>query len=139
MTIDEIHPLFVHFPIALLSVGILFDYLALIFPSKSLVHAGWWNLVFGLVSAAATIITGFIADNVVGHMEESPLDIFQTHGSTQLLATTLFLVLFIWRKRLKGALPEEKKAKVLYYFLGVVAVVILFWGGDLGARLAGRI
>lgn len=139
MTIDEIHPLLVHFPIALLSVGILFDYLALVFPKETLVHAGWWNLVIGLVSAAVTIITGFIADNVVGHMEESPLDIFHTHGSTQLLATTLFLVLFIWRKRLQGALPEQKNAKILYYFLGAVAVGILFYGGDLGAGLAGRI
>jgi uncharacterized membrane protein len=139
MTIDEIHPLFIHFPLALLSVGILFDYLALVFQKESLVQAGWWNLVIGLVSATATIITGFIADSVVGHMEEDPLDIFHTHGSTQLLAITLFLVLFIWRKRLQGALPEQKKGKILYYFFGTVAVGILFYGGDLGARLAGRI
>ena len=38
---QNIHPMFVHFPLALLSVGLLFDILGYLLKKQSLSSAGW--------------------------------------------------------------------------------------------------
>ena len=136
-TIDTIHSLFVHFPIALFSTGWFCDVLGIRYRQESLLNAGWWCLVFGVISSVFTIITGFLADTVVGHMSE-PFPLIETHGVVQMIAVALFSGLFIWRFRLKSELPE-KPSLFVYLTIGGIAVLFLFYGGHLGAQLAGQI
>ena len=134
--LEELHPLLIHFPIALLSVGVLCDYLGTFFKKESLLNAGWWCLLFGFLSTIFTIITGFLADELYGHMGE-PFPLFETHGSLQIFSSLIFAGLIIWRVKNKSELPEKP---LLYLFLGIAAVGVmtLFYGGFLGAELAGR-
>ncbi|MFQ6675579.1 MAG: DUF2231 domain-containing protein [Fidelibacterota bacterium] len=136
-TPQTVHPLLVHFPIALFSTGWFCDLLATRFRQESLFHAGWWCLTFGVVSAVFAAITGFLADMVTGHMA-NPFPLYSTHGVVQLTASTLFLTLFVWRWRLNTRVPE-RPWRYVYLATGGVATAILFYGGHLGAQLAGRI
>ncbi len=135
--IDAIHPLIIHFPIALLSTSVLFDILSVVFRKESLNHAGWWCLVFGVMSALAAVVAGFFADTVYGHMDD-PLPVFKTHGTMQILATLIFFVLLIWRWVNKCQLPSES-LKYVYLAISAAATGWIFYGAHLGAMLAGRI
>ena len=105
MELTEVHPLFVHFPIALLSVGYFFDVLYVVFKKTELESAGWWNLFLGIISSFVTIVTGFVADWEYGHFE-SPFPVFDTHGSIQLLSVFLFSGLFVWRWKMDKKYPN---------------------------------
>jgi len=135
----EIHPLVIHFPIALFSVGFLCDVMGFVFQKKSLENAGWWNLVFGVFTSVCAIITGLIADygSKPGLMDE-PFPIHTNHGSLQILASCVFVVLLFWRGRLQGTLPQKPKMVLLYFSITGIAVTILFYGSHLGAVFAGR-
>mgnify|MGYP000653642481 CR=1 FL=1 len=84
-SLDYLHHQVIHFPIALLSISIFFDFLAIYFKNHKLFFSGWCTLLTGALLSVVAIITGFIADIVYGHMSE-PFPIFQTHGSTQILS-----------------------------------------------------
>ena len=139
MSFDEIHPLIIHFPIALLSTGFLFDFLSYLLKKKGLEFAGWWNLILGMVSALCAIVTGLIADysSKPGLMDE-PFPIQKNHGSLQILASCVFVALLFWRGRLQGTLPKKPKMVLLYFSITGIAVTILFYGSHLGAVFAGR-
>ena len=137
MEITAVHPLFVHFPIALLSCGYLFDILGIIFKKDEFISVGWWNLCLGVFSSFFTLITGFIADWEYGHFENI-FPVFDTHGSTQLISIFAFTVMFVWRWRLNKSLPGDAIAISVYLFLGACATGLLFYGGHLGAILSGR-
>ncbi|MDP3920745.1 MAG: hypothetical protein Q8R76_08075 [Candidatus Omnitrophota bacterium] len=70
MGLDElinIHPLFVHFPIALLLTSTAFYFLGSIFKKEELLAAGQWALYFGTLSAAVTVWTGLQAAKTAPH------------------------------------------------------------------------
>ena len=139
MSFDEIHPLIIHFPIALLSAGFLFDFSSYLLKKKSLEFAGWWNLILGMVSALCAIVTGLIADygSKPGLMEE-PFPVHTNHGSLQIFASCIFVVLLFWRGRLQGTLPKKPKMVLLYLSVSGIAVTTLFYGAHLGAVFSGR-
>ena len=63
-----IHPMIVHFPIALLIVAVMFELLAMRWRTSGLRDASLYTLVAGVVGAGLAIITGKMAEE---GMEES--------------------------------------------------------------------
>jgi uncharacterized membrane protein len=133
-SLDYLHHQVIHFPIALLSISIFFDFLAIYFKNHKLFFSGWCTLLTGALLSVVAIITGFIADIVYGHMSE-PFPIFQTHGSTQIIAAIFFIGLCLWRYSNNHI---HTKPPAGYFILGVISVCILFYGSHLGAGLAGH-
>jgi len=139
MSLDEIHPLIIHFPIALLSVGFLCDLLSYILQNKSLAHAGWWNFIFGVVSSVCALITGLITDlSSKPSLVDEPFPVHENHASLQIFVVCIFLALMIWRINLRGSLPANSRDAVIYLGVLGVAVAILFYGSHLGAVFSGR-
>lgn len=136
--LDSLHPLLVHFPIALYGVGLIFDIGGSILHNEGLTKAGWWNMAAAQFFALFTVISGFLADGLVGHMD-NPFPIFKTHGSLQLLAILLLSILFFIRCRNKSKLPQSGRSLIIFLTSHLVSVVFLFYGAHLGARLANRI
>ena len=133
---ETIHPLLVHFPIALFSTGLLFDILARLLNNEELDHAGFWTMLMALISSPFTIIAGLFA-----FMEEgSWLDLYQfQHGILVLISTLLLLVLFWARIKFQLDFRCSSLKRNIYLFLHILAVVILFYGAHLGAKTADRI
>ncbi len=135
MTITDLHPMVIHFPIALLTISVLSDGAGIMIKNTSLLNAGAWNLNFGLLFAIAGIITGTIADGNFGHMD-NPFPIFSTHGSVQILSILGFAGLWVWRKKIEPKIFISGKP---YFVVGLVLVGLLHYGSHLGALLSGRI
>ena len=136
-TLDNIHLLFVHFPIALFSTAWACDLIAVSRKSRSAEHAGWWCHLFGIVSSFFAVGTGFLADRLFGHMS-LPFPLFTTHGALQISASLIFLGLFVWRYRSGEGIPSGN-GRPLYLAIAGSAVGLLFYGAHLGAQLSGRI
>lgn len=131
---QNIHPYFVHFPIAILSIGLLWDFLGIIMKKDSLLHAGWWAQLFGTLAIIAAVITGLIAENTVAH-NDAVHSILETHETLGLVAAGVFASLFIWRSILRSALPVERILLVVYILLSAGAVVTMLTGAHLGGRM----
>lgn len=133
----DLHPLVIHFPIALFSAAILFDLLFLIFNNNDFYVGGWWTMLFALVASAAAIATGIIDDTLIGHLG-SVYPLWLNHGLVQLFSCILFLTLFLWRTKDKSIFYDNLKKRV-YTAMALIGIVILYYGGHLGAELAGRV
>ena len=135
--VENSHFLVIHFSIALLPSAFLLDIIAIFFKSSSAENGSWWCLVLGSFGSIFAIITGFIADNIYGHMS-LPFPILTTHGAIQIIASLLFWFLLLWRFENKHEIPLGKLRKY-YIVIGGIAVATVFYGSHLGATLAGRI
>lgn len=131
---QNIHPYFVHFPIAILSVGLLWDLLGILFKKESFKNAGWWAQVFGVIAIIITGITGLIAANTVPHNEASH-EIMETHETIGLIVAGIFILLLIWRSFLKTSLPTKSSYQTIYLAMGILAVVTMLYGAHLGGKL----
>ena len=131
---QNFHPLFVHFPIALLSIGLLCDILGSTLKKNSLHNSGWWCQVFGIVAITGAITTGLLAEGTVEHSDVSH-NIMETHKLFELIAVGFFAVLFIWRSICKTLLPQTLPLLIVYFITGAFAVGIMFYGAHLGGRL----
>ncbi len=136
-TLENIHLLFVHFPIALFSTGWACDLIAVSRKNRSAENAGWWCLLFGNISSVFAVITGFLIDRLFGHMS-LPFAFFTTHGALQISASLIFLGLLLWRYPSGGVIPSGK-GRPLYLAIAGGNVGLLFYGAHLGAQLSGRI
>ena len=135
-SITEIHPLFVHFPIALFSTGLMFDISSYVLEKDELETAGFYIMLMGLVSSFFAIISGMIAFFEIGSIS----DIFYFHhGLIQLSATLFLFVLFGVRIKYDVDIRFDGMKKNIYFLLHSLSVGILFYGAHLGAKVAERI
>ena len=135
-SITEIHPLFVHFPIALFATGLFFDLLAEILQKEELEQAGFWCMLMGLVSCLFANMTGLLAFREEGSIS----DLLQfSHALLIWLAIIFFAALFWVRIKFQVDLRYSSLKRYIYIIGHIVAVSILFYGAHLGAKIAERI
>ena len=94
--ISDWHPLVIHFPIALISTSVAFDYLFYFTNRKDISSASWWTMFAGLVSSLAAIASGIIDDSLIGHLG-SVWPIWYNHGAMQIIAVIGFALLFYFK------------------------------------------
>ena len=161
----ELHPIIVHFPIALLILSVTFDFLGVFLRRWGLTEAASWLLVFGTPSAGFALLSGWVSEHYV--TVGAAGDILHWHKVVAVLTTALFSLLLLLRlvwlaprgfallKRW-GVLtslaargdqllrliapklyepPLPVAAVALYLFLSVVAVGLLGLTGYLGGAL----
>ena len=133
----ELHPLVIHFPIALFSSAVLFDFIAIVFKKNELFMTSWWVMLLALLSSLFAIITGLIDDNIIGHLLTT-FPLWDNHGLMQIISIVIFLSIFIWRTK-QPNLFDSKKNVFIYLLIGLTNVVILFYGSHIGAILSGRV
>ncbi len=128
---QNIHPMFVHFPLALLSVGLLFDILGYFFKKQSLSSTGWWCFSLGVLSAVVTVFTGMQAANTVTVSGETK-EILESHEHFQITSTIVFVVLWIWRSFSRQNPP---KSAIIYFVIAAVTVGAIVYGAHYGGEL----
>jgi len=134
-SITEIHPLLVHFPIALYSTGLLFDIISRFNYQSEMESAGFWIMGVAVLSSIFTIAAGFIAFADQGNM----LDIFKfTHGLLEITANLLLYLLFYLRFSFQLELRFSIAKQNVFLLFHSLAVGILFYGAHLGAIAAER-
>lgn len=128
----NVHPLFVHFPIALLMIaGVLFI-VCYFMDLPELQVAAKWNLILGSLSTIAAGITGFIAANNLPHNQEIH-EAMLIHRNIMVPATLLSLGLggYLFLKKDLSLIHKQKVfLAALILTLGLLAV-----GADYGGKM----
>jgi uncharacterized membrane protein len=128
----NIHPLLVHFPIALLLASVVLSWADLLWKGKNFERAAWYTLLLGLTGTVVTVATGLIAAQDVppGSPAQATLN---TH---RLLGVATFVVFGLqaicaWRN--KGVYSPGKRAlHTAIQLVGVALIVTVgFFGGEL--------
>ncbi len=126
-----IHPLVVHFPIALWLMAALFDVLAWRQPDPVYRRAAVWLVGVGLLGAAASITFGWV-DLLVQEQQgvgTALLIRHRTHSLTAYVATGLYLGNFAWRWRSRTQPRLAAGLLVLSLAGAVLIAVTAFLGG----------
>jgi uncharacterized membrane protein len=134
-SMPNIHPMLLHFPLALLSVSVLCDFVGVVAKNGELHRVGWWTLLLGSFGLLATILSGLLAEKavtIVGPAKET----FTTHEQFAFVSASVFATLLLWRIGAKRHLPAKKE--ILYLAVGIGGVVMLFWGAWHGGELVYR-
>ncbi|MEK9139019.1 MAG: DUF2231 domain-containing protein [Bacteroidota bacterium] len=128
----NVHPLLTHFPIALLTIALVFDTLAAVRSSSQLERVGWWLHLSGSLGLVATVISGLFAKGQV-FIAETGKTTLETHEQIRFAVSALFAVLPFWRISTKTMLPVRwRPIYLILMFLGVGLVWVGAWyGGEL--------
>lgn len=125
---QNIHPLFVHFPIVLALVAALFELLSLILKKETLYNMTSGLVVLTAIAAIATAITGLIAGGSVPHPDEAhPL--MDTHKILELIGGSLSIVTSLWVVFMK------RRARLVRTVLILLTAIVISYGGFYGGRL----
>ena len=127
-----IHPMVVHFPIALLITSVVFDFLATRWRHKSFQDAGFYTLIAGLLGAAVAVLTGAMAEEVVED-KGIPESVLEIHEALGYAAFLFFIGLLALRLLMRWKLIREIPA--LYLAMGVAGIMILSAAGYFGGSL----
>ena len=135
VTMDNIHPLLVHFPIAFLSVFFLVDLVGTLAGKREWRTLAGWLLYLGTIGAALTVVAGLIAADSVAH-GENVHEIMEDHEHFGITVLSLASILSVWRltagNKLRGAV------NTLFLFFSAVMVAVLILGADLGGSMVYR-
>jgi uncharacterized membrane protein len=127
-----IHPMIVHFPIALLMVAVMFEVLAMRWRTRSFLDASLYTLVAGLVGAGLAIITGGLAEE---GLEEFtiPDGLLDLHEGLGYATFGIFVGILALRVLMRRRWLQERPA--LTIGLGVIGIGVLavtgYYGGSL--------
>lgn len=127
-----IHPIVVHFPIALLCVGVAFDALAPRWPTGGLRETSLYCLLAGVMSAALAVVTGGMEEELA-ERAGAPESVLELHESLGTVTLVVFFVLLGLRLAMQWGWIKDIRSLTLG--LGVIGIVILaltgYWGGEL--------
>jgi uncharacterized membrane protein len=129
---ENLHPITVHFTIALFSLAVLFEILSLIFKKESFKNAAFWNLSFALPSAIASVLSGLYAESLVPHNEVIH-GIIETHETFAIIVLSVIAVLFIWRIAAQG--KYFRKLPALFTIVGIIGFGLMSVGAYFGGEL----
>jgi uncharacterized membrane protein len=130
----HLHPMIVHFPIALIMVGFLADVVSLFFKSeRCLSKTGFYLMILGALSAIAAWSTGQLFTNEPS--QGAIVKIFEKHETAALITMLLMISGSAFRIYLVIQKREESQLKWIVfglYCLAFLAVTITgFMGGTM--------
>ncbi len=130
--LQNIHPLVVHYPIALFSAAALFYLIAWIWKSRSFSTAAFFVLVLGTISAGAAVAAGLQAEEGVMISASVRDHLLENHEGLMIttLGISIFLTIWaVWRR----PFPEKGRVVFMAVFLGLLIVMSV--GADYGGRM----
>ncbi len=127
------HPMMVHFPIAIITVGFFADVLGLLIrKEKCLSRMGYWLEMIGMITALLAYATGYFfttpMDGEAGQMRDQH-EFFATLTLIGIFIATMFRILI---RRLK---KEDTTLKYLSLILFFISFAFVSLTGYLGGRL----
>ena len=129
---QSLHPLIVHFPIALLLTALLCDVLALALRRPQIHRIALWNLCLGTVGAGAAVFTGLRAADVAKHSFEI-WEIMERHERLGITTLVLGVVIAGWRLVTRDRLTPRVRTLTIVGMMVMAAV--LGTGAYLGGRM----
>jgi len=130
--LQNLHPLMVHYPIALLTASVPIYFLAWIAGRASLELVGLWLLELGTLGAAASVYTGWVASESVMIASSVRENILIYHRWLMVTVLVLSVILAAWAM-LARPMPRRGRA---FFMIGLVLMAaILVEGADYGGGM----
>jgi uncharacterized membrane protein len=129
------HVVLVHFPIALFTAGVAFDFLALRWNRLHFTAAAYYNIVAAALSTPFVIATGLLAWKLQLDAER-PKGVLLLHLVFGGAATGLIWLVFYLHARSRRS-AQKAAASPYRLYLEFFAVVIVAFTGHLGGFLSG--
>ncbi|MBF6648009.1 DUF2231 domain-containing protein [Methylobacter sp. BlB1] len=131
-SLDNIHPLLVHFPIAFLSAFFALDLIGTLAKKTQWRIAASWLLYFGTVATVFTVISGFMAADSVAH-GDNVHDLMERLEQIGIVVLIIAVLLSIWRIASGGLI--QGAANGFFLTLTVLLCGLMVWGSDLGGLM----
>ena len=127
------HPMFVHFPTALLPTSLLFDVLSWAISEPELVRAAFYNVAVGMAGALLALLTGFV--DYFGMVPGS-----RKHRVTtwHMLANLPLMLIFATSLGLRSLELDATRTPLYILVLSLVGLPLLIVGNYLGGELVFR-
>lgn len=134
MNTSDLHPMIVHFPIALIIVGFLADVVFLFFKSeKCLSKTGFYLMVLGALGAIAAWATGqlFTYEPSQGEI----LKVFEKHETGALITMILMIAGAALRIYLVTRKREDTSLKWIVFIIYLLAFCTVSFTGFMGGTM----
>lgn len=128
----SVHPLIVHFPIALLLSAACLDGIAWVLRRPGIHAVALWNLSLGTLGAAAAVATGLRAEAVAKHSFEI-WQVMELHKRLGFFTLGLGALVTGWRLLRRDRLTVRTRAAL--FVLTLIVVGTVSWGAYLGGRM----
>jgi uncharacterized membrane protein len=129
------HPIFVHFTIALTSASLVFDALGFFLNKASLTSAGGWTLVGSAVMTLMTISTGLTSSTRAPIEEGEARSFLRAHMALGLIFYGLLVAVTFWRISLWH---DGRGVSWLYLVSLAFVTLVMTMQGYLGGELVYR-
>jgi uncharacterized membrane protein len=129
-----IHPIIVHFPIALFTVSVAADLFGRIRPSVETSTLGFWCLVLAAFSAAGAVAAGLI-DMYRADLAAETHGFVHLHRDIGYVLLGALMLLAAWRWRIRRRLTPHDRAGWRYLFSAGAVFALLVFQGWFGGEL----
>lgn len=131
---DHLHPLIVHFPIAIITVGFFAEVASLFFKKeKCLSKTGFYLMILGSLAAIAGWSSGQLFTDHPG--EGEILKVFQKHAAGALVTMILIIIGTLFRIWLVIRKKEETKLKWVVFVFYLLAFAAVTFTGYMGGTM----
>ncbi|HVN91805.1 MAG TPA: DUF2231 domain-containing protein [Candidatus Binataceae bacterium] len=130
--VQNLHPLFVHFPIAFLSGAMVVYFAAWITKRESWEWAALWMLSFGVLGGVGAIVTGLRARDSVMVAQSVREHLLLPHEHLMIAGFSLALFALGWAVI---ARPMPRRGRLAFLILMLATTIIIAKGADYGGWL----
>ena len=127
-----LHPMLVHFPIALLFVSVLFDVASATLTRDSLREGALWLLGLGLLGGIAAAIAGGQAEDAA-EKAGVPKALIETHETLAYVTLGIMAILFLSRLLLRSRF--SRRALAAYLLVATLGLAAISATGHTGGNL----
>lgn len=130
-----IHPMLVHFPIALLFTSVLFDLVFFFTGREEFKKGGFWLLILGWIAGLAAILSGGWSEEIAekAGVPEAAIERHELFAMTTLALFAGLMLLRIWVRN-----RWSTRDRLLYTCMAMIGLSFLattgYFGGDLVYR-----
>ena len=132
----ELHPVLLHFAIALLVTGPAFDLFGLLLKREALLVAGRWNTVVGAAVLVLVTLSGLAAEASLGPHSPAGAALLSLHQGMGFSLLALWLPIAVWRTFSKHLLPL--RLRTLYLSASYLGAALIVFQAVLGSALVYR-
>ena len=132
----ELHPVLLHFAIALLVTGPAFDLFGLLLRREALLVAGRWNTVAGAGILILVTISGLAAEASLGPHSAAGAALLSLHKGLGFSLLVVWLPVAVWRAVSKHVIPV--RLRTLYLTASYLGAALIIVQAALGSALVYR-
>lgn len=130
------HQKVIHFPIALLMLYPIMEFLAFAAYKEFYIKSAGLFLLVGTLGALASALTGNQAFTFFNDWQSETLDIFNSHQTYANITVWYFSVLLVFRTYFLIKKKLSKKFLMIFFFLSLAGIYFIYQTANFGGKLA---